>query len=106
MTQSSGGGSIEISTEYTDISDARGALFRLLFINNLEEVDFSKSILLPLDRTMSTSYILAFDPYPGQYKVFVYDIESGGTLASGIGYPAISNEFVKTGNGQGSTHCQ
>lgn len=46
--------------------------------------------------------MLPFDPYPGKYRWFVYDIEIGGTLASGVGYPAITDELVVTGKGQGS----
>lgn len=101
VTQSSAG-SVAVSTEYTNNSDESGALFNLVFINDREEVDFSRSILLPLDRITSGTYTLPFDPYPGQYRVFVYDIESDGTLTSGVGYPAVTDELITTGNGQGS----
>ena len=32
--------------------------------------------------------------YPGQYRVLIYDIESDGTLASGVGYPAVRRDLV------------
>ena len=56
------------------------------------DVDFTRSTFLALDRVISLNYTLSL--YPGQYRVSVYDIESDGTLASGVGYPAINRELT------------
>ena len=84
---------IVITTLYSEHSDARGALFEFVFIDDNGDVDFTSSVLLALDRNTSLHYTLPFNLYSGQYRVFVYDIESDGTLSNGVGYPAISKEL-------------
>ena len=59
-----------------------------MFIDDNGDVDFTRSALLALDRNTSLHHTLPFNLYPGQYRVFVYDIESDGTLSNGVGYPA------------------
>ena len=61
-----------------------------MFIDDNGDVDFTRSVLLALDRNTSLHHTLPFNLYPGQYRVFVYDIESDGTLYNGVGYPAVS----------------
>ena len=64
-----------------------------MFIDDNGDVNFTRSVLLALDRNTSLHHTLPFNLYPGQYSVFVYDIESDGTLHNGVGYPAITNEL-------------
>ena len=90
---------IELSTVYSEFSDARGALLDFVFIDDNGDVNFNRSVLLALDRNTSLSHTLTFDLYPGQYRVFVYDIESDGTLSNGVGYPASRDDFTLTTQG-------
>ena len=85
---------IVITTLYSEHSDARGALFDFVFIDDNGDVDFTRSVLLALDRNTSLHHTLPFNLYPGQYRVFVYDIESDGTLSNGVGYPAVTDELM------------
>ena len=84
---------IVITTLYSEHSDARGGLFDFVFIDDNGDVDFTRSVLLALDRNASLHHTLPFNLYPGQYRVFVYDIESDGTLYNGVGYPAHADEL-------------
>ncbi len=69
-------------------------------MNDCETAGFS---FLALSRTVSLSYALPFELPPGQYGVLVYDIESDGTLFSGVGYPAVNRELVTiSGTTQGT----
>ena len=73
-----------------------------MFIDDNRDVDFTRSVLLALDRNTSLHHTLPFNLYPGQYRVFVYDIESDGTLSNGVGYPAVENGLtLSIGNEQG-----
>ena len=97
-----GGADISVTTLYSEHSDARGALFDFVFIDDNGDVDFNRSVLLALDRNTSLHHTLPFNLYPGQYRVFVYDIESDGTLSNGVGYPAVTSNFTATStDGQG-----
>ena len=58
----------------------------LAFMDNSGEVNFTRSVLLALDRDTSRDYTLPFSLSPGGYRAFVYDIEQDGTLPSGVGY--------------------
>ena len=87
------GHAIVITTLYSEHSDARGALFDFVFIDDNGDVDFTRSVLLALDRNSSLHYTLPFNLYPGQYRLFVYDIESDGTLSNGVGYPAVTDDY-------------
>ena len=84
-------------TQYFEESSASGALYVLVFMTENEEVDFTRSDLLALDRETSRDYTLPFSLSPGGYRVFVYDIEQDGTLPSGLSYPAVRSEI---GNSQ------
>ena len=92
---------IVITTLYSEHSDARGALFDIVFIDDNGDVNFTRSVLLALDRNTSLHHTLPFNLYPGQYRVFVYDIESDGTLSNGVGYPAVTIELHIRRDGQG-----
>ena len=87
---------IVITTLYSEHSDARGALFDFVFIDDNGDVDFARSVLLALDRNTSLHHTLPSNLYPGQYRVFVYDIESDGTLSNGVGYPAVTINLIVT----------
>ena len=93
---------IVITTLYSEHSDARGALFDFVFIDDNGDVNFTRSVLLALDRNTSLHHTLSFNLYPGQYRVFVYDIESDGTLSNGVGYPAVTNELSTSKEYQGN----
>ena len=93
----------EVVTVYSEGSTARGALFDFVFIDDNGDVNFTRSGFLALDRNTSLHLILPFNLYPGQYRVFVYDIESDGTLSNGVGYPAGTDELIISDNGQGTT---
>ena len=91
---------IELETLYYDDSTASGALFSIVFITESRDVDFSKSFLLTLDRISSHRHTLPFDLYPGHYAMCAYDIEQGGILTNGLGYPAsVQNRFLSSGTG-------
>ena len=77
-----------------------------MFIDANGDVDFTRSVLLALDRNTSLHHTLPFNVHPGQYRVFVYDIESDGTLYNGVGYPAVTMELIllQSGNGRGNGH--
>ena len=83
---------IPLTAVYSENSAARGTLFSFVFITDSGDVDFNRSFLLALDRNTSQNYTLPFDLYPGQYQVYVYDIEYDGTLHNGLGYPAVTEE--------------
>lgn len=75
----------------------------IIFVNiDNEDVDFTKSAILTLDRNTSFNHRLSFHlPLEiGYYAVFVYDIESDGTLSNGVGYPA-SEVYLTVSNSQG-----
>ena len=90
---------IELSTVYSEHSDASGALLNFVFIDDNGDVNFTRSVLLALDKQTSLNHILPFDLYPGQYRVFVYDIESDGTLYNGVGYPAGRDDLTVPSQG-------
>ena len=89
-----------ITTEYFEYSTAMGALYIFIFINEDRSIDFKKSIYLPLNRSSSYSYALP-DLSPGQYQMLVYDIDSDITLYVNVSYPAYTNTFYLSDNGQG-----
>ena len=89
---------IQISTVYSEHADARGALFSIV-----REDSESIELIIPLNRSVSGNYTLPFTLYPGQYRVFVYDIEQDGTLYSGVSYPAVMQElFISNKSSQGT----
>ena len=96
-----------VSTAYSNISTARGAMYSFVFINDsCGNVDFSRSFLLALDRNTSHNHTLRvpFRLYPGHYRVHVYDIEHDGMLNNGVGYPAVTKElFTNLPNGNITT---
>lgn len=90
---------VVITTLYSDKSDARGALFSFVFIDDDGAVNFTHSALVTLDRT-SSKHVLPFNLFPGLYTVFVYDIEQDGILSSGVGYPAVTTTLSTRGDNQ------
>ncbi len=84
---------INIVTDYFEHSSAAGAFFIFVFLTG-KTVDLTRTVYLALDRNTSRNHTLPFSLSPGRYDVCVYDIESDGTLASGVGYPAVVRELV------------
>ena len=90
--------SVTASAAYSEHSCAAGVLLIFVFMNDCGTVGFT---FLALNRTASLDYTLPFDLPPGQHTVLAYDIESDGTLASGVGYPAVNRELVTSITAQG-----
>ena len=106
MVTAIGGGTVRAAVTYTpDCNAALGTLFSLSFITDSGTVDFTRSILLPVDRNSSLSSTLPIHLSPGQYQVHVYDIEQDGILNNGPSYPAAVQELELLYNGisQGKT---
>ncbi len=82
---------ITIETDYFEHSSASGALFIFVPLDDSEAADLTGAVYLALDRSTSRNHTL---PFSGRMAVFVYDIESGGKLFSGVGYPAVNRELV------------
>ena len=82
-----------ITTEYFEYSTAMGALYSFIFINEDRSIDFKKSIYLPLDRRSSHNYTLP-NISPGQYHMFVYDIDSDITFHDGADCPANTDTII------------
>ena len=95
--------SVRVSAAYSEHSCAAGVLLIFVFTNDCGSVGFT---FLALNRTASLDYTLPFDLPPGQHRVLVYDIESDGTLSSGVGYPAVNRELVTTVTTQGMWPCK
>ena len=92
---------IILNTVYSEHSTASGALFSFVFIADSKYVDFRRSFLLALDRNTSHNHTLPFDLYPGDYRVYVYDIEHEGVLRNGVGYPAVMDGPITNGMSNG-----
>ena len=88
------GGTVRAAVTYTpDCNAALGTLFSFTFITDSGTVDFTRSILLPVDRNSSLSSTLPIHLSPGQYQVHVYDIEQEGKLNEDhVSYPAAALE--------------
>ena len=94
-------GEVSIATTYSLYSNATGALFNFLHLNDSESIDFTESFHFALQRNNSNITI----PYhlnSGVYIINVYDIESDGTLRNGLGYPAATAEFISSHASEGS----
>ena len=91
---------IIIKTDYFEHSSASGALYIFVPLDVSGAVDLTRTVYLALDRNTSQNYMLPFSLSGERVAVFVYDIESNGTLASGLEYPAVENELIYE-NGQG-----
>ena len=96
------GQSLSVRVSYLKHSRAAGALLVLVFVD-CGIVNFNKTAFLALSRNSSLQYTLPFQLHPGQYGMFLYDIESDGTLASGVGYPAVNVELVVQETRHGTT---
>ena len=96
----SNGNTIEVVVTFFAESTARGAVMNCVSVNDSGEINITSSVLLTLERINSTA-ITSFNLYPGQYQVFVYDIEQDGTLSSGVGYPAVTDQLLVSGNRNG-----
>ena len=90
---------VGVSIEYHSCSDAKGALLNFMFETGNRSIDFDKSVILPVKSNITRGHILPIQLFPGQYRVFFHDIEQSGTLLSGLGYPALSQQFniISTG---------
>ena len=84
---------IEISVEYFEFSSASGAFVKFVHVTDEGNVDLTKTIFTTISRNTSTAYVLLYSLSPGQYNMFVYDIEQNQTLSSGVGYPAVAYEL-------------
>ena len=91
---------VGVSIEYHAGSTAKGALLNFMFEtgNGSIDFDFDKSVILPV-KNITGGHILPIRLFPGQYRVFFHDIEQSGMLLSGLGYPALSQQFniISTG---------
>ena len=92
---------IELTTVYSALSTARGALYSFIFIDGAD-VNLTKSIIVAISNNNSQGYILPFRLFQGECKVFVYDIEEDGTLLSGVSYPAVIDQRVFSGDNSGN----
>lgn len=81
--------------EYYEHSNTEGALLNFMFKNDRDEVDFSKSTLLTLEKNMFPNRTLPKkELHHGLHTVYVYDIEYDGTLPNGVQYPAVVTEVL------------
>ena len=71
---SSYGNNLEVVMTFVAGSTARGAVMNCVSVNESGEINITSSVLLTLERINSTA-MSSFNLYPGQYQVFVYDIE-------------------------------
>ena len=85
---------IVVAISYFEENGPSGALIVLVFIADEEEVDYTRSILLALDRETSRDFTLPPDVSPGGCRFFVYDIKQDGTLPSDVNYPAVSRDLI------------
>lgn len=93
-----------IETVFSLNSRAAGSLLTFMFISNSDSnIDFSKSVFLPLDKNTSLHYTLPSQLQPGLYHISVYDIEEAGTPNEGIVYPAYS-KVMNLNNTQGEIY--
>ena len=84
---------VTVTSVYSEHSTASGALFSFVFITDSDNLDFSRSFFLALDRNTSHNHTLPFDLYPGHYRVYLYDIDHDKTLHNGLGYAAVTQEL-------------
>ena len=90
---------VSVSIEYHAGSTAKGALLNFMFETGNGSIDYEKSVILPVKSNITRGHILPIQLFPGQYRVFFHDIEQSGMLLSGLGYPALSQQFniISTG---------
>ena len=92
---------VNVITQYFKNTSASGALYVLVYVTEDEEVDFNRSVVQALDMDSSLDDLLPSSILShGRHIVFVYDIEYGGTLLSGLGYPAVRDD-ISLSHGQG-----
>ena len=87
-------GENSLSTVYSEYSKTSGALFNFVFITENQDVDFTRSFLLLLDRNTSLNFTLPTALHPGHYRMYAYDIGNDGTLLNGISYPAVEKNLT------------
>ena len=90
---------VGVSIAYHAGSTAKGALLNFMFETGNGSIDYEKSVILLVKLNITRGYILPIRLFPGQYRVFFHDIEQSGTLLSGLGYPALSQQLniISTG---------
>ena len=84
-------GETSVSLTFTN-SNAGGALLSFIAITD-DEVNFTTSALVSVNKEISHNYTLPFSLSPGRYRVFVYDIKHDGTLPSDVNYPAVTRDI-------------
>lgn len=95
---------IHIEPMFCEDSDAGGALLACVFITGSEDVDFNRSTFLTAERNSSLNHTL---PYPGLYRIYLYDIEHDGTLRSDrVLYPAWTDTIPISREDKGMTGCE
>ena len=72
-----------------------------MFYDASGTVDLTRALYLALERNTLHNYTIPFSLNGGRMAVFVYDIESDGTLASGVGYPAVNTKLIESSITQG-----
>ena len=88
---------VGVSIEYHAGSTAQGALLNLMFENDNGDIDFDKSMVLPV---MLNRIFFLFNYFLDSIECFFHDIEQSGTLSRGFGYPAVSQRLtITTGKG-------
>ncbi len=92
---------IIVKTIYLEGSSASGALYIFVSFDDTGAADLTRAVYLALDRNSSRSHTLPFSLSGGRMLMLVYDIESDGTLDSGVSYPAVSRELVTSDDTQG-----
>ena len=86
---------VGVSIEYHAGSTAKGALLNFMFETGNGSIE---SVILPVKSNITQGHILPIRLFPGEYRVFFHDIEQSGTLLSGLGYPALSQQLtISTG---------
>ncbi len=97
-------GEVRITTKYFNhfSSSAMGAFVAIMFTDDNDggSISFTRSVYLPLNKRMSQNYTLPFDLYPGDYLVYVYDIEINKRLKNGVNYPASIDQLLIRENTQ------
>lgn len=88
---------VRLQPVYCEHSDAAGVLFSFVFIIDSGGVDFNRSTLLTLDRSL---YLISHGfPYPGKCVMYAYGVGPSGSF-SGEMYPAVTDTFFATGRGK------
>ena len=86
-----------IDIAYSEHATAYGAFLIFVFFNISGDVDLSSTVYLALDRNSQNHTAQG----GRAMRVLVYDIESDGTLLSGVQYPAVDKLVTTSEKSQG-----